>query len=51
MKKTYINPEMEVVILQAKTTLLAGSDQNVGIGDPYSGGGVGSREDDSDYDW
>ena len=50
MKKTYKVPTMDIVILNANMSILAGSDQNVGIGDHYNGGGVGSRSYDFDSD-
>ena len=50
MKKTYKVPTMDIVILKAKMSILAGSDQNVGIGDPYTGGAIGSRSYDFDSD-
>jgi len=50
MKKTYQAPTMDVVVLQANMAILAGSDQNMGIGSDYSGGDIGGREDDGD-DW
>lgn len=49
MKKTYKAPTLDVVILKAQMAILAGSNEQVSIGDPYSGGGVGGREDDNDW--
>lgn len=40
MKKTYINPEMEIVKLKFQNQLLAGS---LPKGGEYNGGGVGAR--------
>lgn len=44
MKKEYINPEMEVVMLQTKATILAGS----GEGGVEDGDSVGNQVKDSD---
>ena len=53
MKKTYINPELEIVKIASQTQMLAGSpvpqvlDKDV---TPISDGGdIGGREDE--YDW
>jgi len=50
MKKTYQAPTMNIVILKGQMSILAGSDQNVGIGEAYSGGGIGSRSYDAFWD-
>jgi hypothetical protein len=55
MKKTYINPNMNVVELRMNTSLLTisggGDSLNGGSNGTYSGGvTLGSREDD-DVDW
>ena len=42
MKKKYINPEMEVIIMKSKCSLLAGSD-------PDSVSGIFSGNIESDY--
>ena len=47
MKKTYINPEIEVVKIQTQQ-MLAGSP---GLGGEYGGGTPESREDNDEYDW
>ena len=53
MKKEYMNPEIEVIKIQSKVQLMAGS-----IGDPEDGpgsggdGGAGDAEGHyDDYDW
>ena len=46
MKKTYINPSMEVVEIKAQQ-LLAGSINT--LGGNYGGGGIQSREIDEEY--
>ena len=54
-KNQYIKPAVEIVVLQTKTMMLTGSDQNISIGSEYNGGAIGSRqgnnffEDDEDY--
>jgi hypothetical protein len=48
MKKTYMNPSMEVVEIKAQQ-LLAGSINTLG-GD-YNGGGIQSREADFDEEY
>ena len=35
MKKTYINPEIEIIKIASKMQMLAGSDPK--LGDPYDG--------------
>ncbi len=45
MKKTYINPEMEIVILNAKYQLMAGSIQSISDETPSE---WGSRDFDFD---
>lgn len=51
MKKTYINPVMDVVELKMSNALLAGSTTSVAIGTGYQDvGGAAGREDDG-YDW
>ena len=42
MKKIYMKPKMNIVKVHSQH-LLAGSTPQVGVGDPYSGGGVGAR--------
>ena len=51
MKKTYINPEMEVVKIQHNIQLLSGSEMGA-KGDYGDGDGItlGSREDEN-FDW
>ena len=39
-KKEYINPEMEVVKVQTSVQMLAGSDEQVGLGEPGSADGA-----------
>ena len=50
MKKTYINPEMEIVKIQHGVQLLAGSDM-AAKGDYGDGTGItlGGRETDEDW--
>ncbi len=48
MKKTYINPAMEIYSINAKQQLLAGSDPN--LGGEYGGGTVLSRDKFFDFD-
>lgn len=51
MKKTYINPVMDVVELKMSNALLAGSTTSVGFSDtPAPVGEAVGREDDG-YDW
>ncbi len=38
MKKEYINPEMQVVIMQTNATILAGSGEGVSDGDKVGNG-------------
>ena len=45
MKKTYMNPEMEVVVIKAEQQLLAGSP---GLGGEYGGGGILAPETPED---
>ena len=47
MKKTYINPQLEIVKLSA-VQLLAGSDPK--LGGEYGGGDVLGREDDFNFE-
>ena len=47
MKKTYIKPEMEVVLMKARTALLAGSGAVTGLGGSRS---VGMSWDDDASD-
>jgi len=47
MKKTYINPELEVVILKVQQQILAGSDPQ--LGGEYGGGEILGHEDDFDF--
>lgn len=56
MKKTYINPNLNVVELKATTSLLtisgSGDALNGGFNGNYSGDiTLGGREDDDDFDW
>lgn len=46
MKKTYKNPEIEVIKVASKSQMLAGSP---GIGGEYGGGTPEVREDE--FDW
>ena len=39
-KKEYINPEMEVVKVQTSVQMLAGSDEQVGLGESGSADGA-----------
>ena len=51
MKKTYINPEMEVVKVQT-TQMLAASAQEMGLGGDYDeGSGITLGGRDNDNDW
>lgn len=47
MKKTYKNPEMEIIKISSKMQMLAGSDPE--LGGEYSGGDVLSNE--TEFDW
>ena len=40
-KKTYINPQMQVVLLQSQQALLTGSNSNVTVLDRVDGGEIG----------
>ena len=48
MKKTYINPEIEIVKIASKMQMLAGSDPK--LGDPYNGSETVLGHDD-EFDW
>ncbi len=48
MKKTYINPEMEIYSIDAQQQLLAGSDPQ--LGGEYGGGTVLSNDFDIEED-
>jgi hypothetical protein len=45
-KKTYINPQMQVVLLQNQQPLLTGSNSNVSVGGrpDWTGGDIGDDE-------
>ena len=43
-KKTYINPQMQVVLLQSQQALLTGSNTNVGVLDRVDGGEIGDDD-------
>ena len=45
MKNNYVQPQMEVVMLQSRTTLLAGSGSGGGTGDEEVGSPEFSEED------
>jgi len=47
MKKTYINPAMEIVKIASRSQMMAGSP---GLGGDYNGGSILSRRDDSDWE-
>lgn len=50
MKKVYINPEMQVAVMQQQATLLAGSIESNGIFDPdITGGSEPPRARDFDF--
>ena len=50
MKKTYKNPEMEIVKIQNNVQLLAGSDIEA-KGDYGDGSGITLGGRDDDFDW
>jgi hypothetical protein len=52
MKKTYKNPEIEVIKLKMHQHLLNSSDMGAN-GDYGSGAGItlGAHEDDTEYEW
>ena len=57
MKKTYINPNMDIVEIRMNTTLLTisgekgGATMNGGANGDYDGGvTLGGRSDDADWD-
>jgi len=47
MKKTYNNPQLEVVVLKVQQQILAGSDPQ--LSGEYSGGDILGREDEFDF--
>lgn len=49
MKKTYINPELKVVLVQQQSHLLAGSGQKMNV-NSGSASEWGSRQSSSDWD-
>ena len=52
MKKTYINPLMEIVKIVATQQILAGSDKQVATkGDYGTGEGITLGGHDDDFDW
>lgn len=52
MKKTYINPTLEVVKVNMQQQMLSGSTQNLGAKGDYSSSSItlGGRDNDGD-DW
>ncbi len=56
MKKEYINPEMQVVMMQTNSTILAGSGDGTGFGQGYMNGSQGDASQfydngDSNESW
>ena len=50
MKKIYIKPEFEIVKIQYRASLLEGSMTTTVSEDSYTGGGIFSHGDDSDWE-
>ena len=50
MKKTYINPEMEVVVINAQQQLLTGSPFSGDPSNPSSGDAGGAAAPDFDFE-
>ena len=43
-KKNYINPQMDIVLIQSQQALLAGSHTNLGVLDRVDGGEIGDDD-------
>lgn len=43
-KKNYINPQMDIVLIQSQQALLTGSNTNVGVLDRVDGGEIGDDD-------